>query len=305
MRVLVTGAGGFVGRHLARLLVAEGDRVAGTCWGECLAIPGVELHEADVRDRASVERVVRQVRPEVVVHLAGLSHVGQSWERPGCYFAVNVTGTENVVRSAGGARVLIASSADVYGAVPEAEQPIGEERALEPGTPYGATKAAAERLAVALAGPAAVVVRSFNLIGPGQSRDFALPSFAAQLAAIRRGEAEPMLQVGNLSARRDFVHVEAAARAYALLARRGEGRTAYNLASGRARSMAEVLEALIRLSGVEARVERDPARFRPVDLPLLCGDPSRLRALGWEPEPGVDEAIAGLWREAASTPSTS
>lgn len=301
MRVLITGAGGFVGRHVARLLVAEGDRVAGTYWAECLEIPGVELHEADVRDRASVERVVRGVRPEVVIHLAGLSHVGQSWDRPGCYFAVNVLGTENVVRAAGGARVLVASSADVYGAVPEDEQPIAEDRPLAPGTPYGLTKAAAERLAVALAGEAAVVVRSFNLIGPGQARDFALPSFAAQLAAIRRGEAEPVLSVGNLSARRDFVHVEAAARAYVLLARRGEPGTAYNLASGRALAIEEVLEALVRASGVEARVERDPARFRPVDLPLLCGDPGRLRALGWEPEPGVPEAIEGLWQEALAS----
>jgi GDP-4-dehydro-6-deoxy-D-mannose reductase len=298
MRILITGAGGFVGRHLARLLVAEGQPVAGTYWAECLEIPGVELHEADVRDRSSVEQVVRRVRPEVVVHLAGLSHVGQSWDRPGSYFAVNVTGTENVVRAAGDARVLVASSADVYGAVPEAEQPIAEDRPLEPGTPYGLTKAAAERLAVALAGGAVIIVRSFNLVGPGQSRDFALPSFAAQLAAIRRGESEPVLRVGNLSARRDFVHVEAAARAYALLARQGEGGTAYNLASGRALAIEEVLEALLRVSGAEARIERDPARFRPVDLPLLCGDPSRLRALGWEPAPGVEEAIEGLWQEA-------
>lgn len=300
MRVLVTGAGGFVGRHLARRLAAEGDRVTGTVWGESLELPGVELHEVDVRDREAVARLLGRARPEVVVHLAGLSHVGQSWERPGCYFRVNTLGTENVLRAAGDARVILASSADVYGAVPEAEQPIGEDRPVEPATPYGLTKAAAERLAFALAGSRAVVVRSFNLIGPGQAPTFALPSFAAQLAAVRRGEAEPVLKVGNLSARRDFVHVEAAARAYALLARDGEGGSVYNLASGRGVAIREALDALLRVSGVEARIETDPERFRPVDLPLLAGDPSRLRALGWEPEPGIEEAVRQLWQEAAA-----
>jgi GDP-4-dehydro-6-deoxy-D-mannose reductase len=299
MRVLVTGAGGFVGRHLARHLAEEGGRVAGTYWPEPLELPGVDLHEADVRDPEAVVRVLDRVRPDVVIHLAGLSHVGDSWKRPGCYFRVNVTGTENVLRAAGDARVILASSADVYGAVPEDEQPIAEDRPLDPGTPYGVTKAAAERLAFSLAGERALVVRSFNLVGPGQAPSFALPSFAAQLAAIRRGEREPVLRVGNLAARRDFVHVEAAARAYALLARRGEGGSVYNLASGRAFSVREALDALLAASGVEARVETDPERFRPLDLPLLAGDPSRLRALGWEPEPGMEEAIEELWREAA------
>lgn len=304
MRVLVTGAGGFVGRHLVRRLVAEGHRVAGSVWGETLDLPEVEVRELDVRDREAVERVVGRVRPEVVVHLAGLSHVGQSWERPGCYFQANVVGTEHLLAAAGDARLVLASSADVYGAVPEAEQPIGEDRPLEPATPYGLTKAAAERLAFALAGERAVVVRSFNLIGPGQAPTFALPSFAAQLAAIHRGEAEPVLRVGNLSARRDFVHVEAAARAYALLAREGEGGTAYNLSSGRGTAIRDALDALLRVSGVEARIETDPERFRPVDLPLLAGDPARLRSLGWEPEPGIEEAVRELWQEAAEAPRT-
>lgn len=305
MRVLITGACGFVGRHLARRLQAADDEVVGTYWPEppagLSAIAGLELRQADVEDAAGVTRLVRDVRPEAIVHLAGLSHVGESWDRPGCYFRVNVTGTENVVRAAAGARVLVASSAEVYGAVPEDEQPIAEDRPLDPGTPYGLTKAAAERLALALSGPAgaaAVIVRSFNLIGPGQAQRFALPSFAAQLAAIRRGESEPVIRVGNLSARRDFVHVEAAARAYELLLRAGDGGGVYNLASGRSASVEEALATLIRISGVEARVETDPARFRPVDQPLLCGDPSRLRALGWEPEPGMERAIEDLWREA-------
>lgn len=308
MRVLVTGACGFVGRHLARRLRESGDEVVGTWWPEPPVDPpaGVELIAADVEDAARVAEIVGRVRPEAIVHLAALSHVGESWRHPASYYRVNVAGTENVVRAAGltgcAARVLVASSAEVYGAVPEDEQPIAEDRPLAPGTPYGVTKAAAERLALALAGETGaevVIVRSFNLIGPGQAPRFALPSFASQLAAIRRGESEPVLRVGNLSARRDFVHVGAAARAFELLLREGEPGTAYNLASGRAWSIQQALDALIEISGAHARVETDPERFRPIDQPLLCGDPARLCALGWSPEPGFDRAIEDIWREAA------
>jgi GDP-4-dehydro-6-deoxy-D-mannose reductase len=311
VRVLITGACGFVGRHLVRRLHEAGDEVAGTWWPKPPADPpaGVELIEADVEDAARVREIVRRTRPDAIVHLAALSHVGESWQRPGSYYRVNVAGTGNVVRAAArsdrAARVLIASSAEVYGAVPEDEQPIAEDQPLDPGTPYGVTKAAAERLALALApgrsgagGAEVVIVRSFNLIGPGQAPRFALPSFAAQLASIRRGESEPVLRVGNLSARRDFVHVAAAARAYELLLHRGEAGTAYNLASGEAHSIQEALDALIEISGASARVETDPERFRPIDQPLLCGDPSRLAALGWQPEPGFDRAVEDVWEEA-------
>jgi len=298
MRVLITGVGGFVGRHVARRLLDEGAWVAATVWGEALDLQGIELHEADIQDRAAVERVVAAARPEVIIHLAGLSHVGESWARPGEYFRVNVLGTENVVRAAAGARVIVASSGEVYGAVRETEQPISEDRVPAPNSPYALTKAAAERIALSLPSARAIVVRSFNLIGPGQARQFALPSFAAQLAAIRRGEHEPVLHVGNLAARRDFVHVEAAARAYALLARSGEPGRVYNLSSGRAVSIADALDALVKASGVCARIEQDPDRMRPVDVPLLAGAADGLTALGWRAEPGFEDAIEGLWREA-------
>jgi len=298
MRVLITGVGGFVGGHVARRLLDEGAWVAATVWGESLSLPGVELHEADIRDRAVVEQVVTAARPDVIIHLAGLSHVGASWARPGEYFRVNVLGTENVVRAAGGARVIVASSGEVYGAVPESEQPIREDRVPSPTSPYAMTKAAAERIALSLPSAQAIVVRSFNLIGPGQARQFALPSFAAQLAAIRRDEHEPVLHVGNLAARRDFVHVEAAARAYTLLARSGEPGRIYNLSSGRAVSIADALDTLVQASGVCARIEQDPDRMRPVDVPMLAGAADGLAALGWRAEPGFEDAIRGLWNEA-------
>jgi GDP-4-dehydro-6-deoxy-D-mannose reductase len=295
MHVLVTGVGGFVGTRLARLLAARGERVSGTYLDERPQLPGVDLYAADLLDHAGLAAVMREADPDAVVHLAGLSHIGEAWQRMPDYFWVNVVGTENVLAAAGvRRRVVIASSADVYGAVPEAEQPICEDRPIAPQSPYALTKAAAERLALK---EGAIVVRSFNLVGPGQNPKFALPAFARQLAAICRREQEPVLRVGNLSARRDFVHVDDGAEAYRLLAERGEPGGVYNLASGQAVAIADALARLMAVSGVSAEIRTDPTRVRPIDLPLLCGDSGRLRALGWAPRKGLDAALADLWAE--------
>jgi GDP-4-dehydro-6-deoxy-D-mannose reductase len=193
--------------------------------------------------------------------------------------------------------VVIASSADVYGKVPEAEQPIAESRRVAPQTPYALTKAAAEQLALAGPGSGAVIVRSFNLIGPGQAPKFALSQWAAQLAAIRRGEQEPVLQVGDLSTARDFIHVDDGAEAYRLLAEKGERGGVYNLASGQAVPMREALDRLFVLAGVRPEVQENAFEPRPFDIPYLCGDAGRLRALGWAPRRTLDDALADLWRD--------
>jgi GDP-4-dehydro-6-deoxy-D-mannose reductase len=293
MRILLTGISGFVGPRLALHLLSCGDEVSGTYLVDARPdLEGVALYEADLLDAPALSRVIDRVNPEAVVNLAGLSHVGESWKRMGEYFRVNVLGTENLLHAAAGRRVVIASSAEVYGAVPAERQPIREEEPVDPRTPYAMTKAAAERLAYA---HGAVVVRAFNLVGPGQAPNFALPAFAAQLAAIARGEQEPVLRVGNLSARRDFLHVDDGAAGFRLLVENGEPGGTYNLASGAAVSIADALERLQAVSGVEARVETDPERMRPADLPLLLGDNRRLSALGWEPEKTLDEALTDLW----------
>jgi GDP-4-dehydro-6-deoxy-D-mannose reductase len=310
MRVLITGVGGFVGLRLARHLLARGDRVSGT-WIDgkpaSLAADGVELHEADVLDRAALERAVLASSPDAIVNLAGLSHIGESWDwrRMSDYFWVNVAGTENVLAAAaacGHPRVVIASSADVYGQVPESEQPIPESRPVAPQTPYALTKAAAERIALAgsaLAGEPndAVIVRSFNLVGPGQAPKFALSSWAAQLAAIRRGERPPVLEVGDLSTARDFIHVDDGAEAYRRLAETGERGGVYNLASGHAVTLRDALARLLRISGVEAEVKEGAFAPRPFDIPHLCGDAGRLRALGWTPTRTLDDALADIWAD--------
>jgi GDP-4-dehydro-6-deoxy-D-mannose reductase len=295
MHVLVTGISGFVGPRLARHLLERGDRVSGTYLIDHPVFPEAEevrLFEVDLQDAAALDRAVREAAPDAIVHLAGLSHVGESWSRMPDYFRVNVLGTDNLLAAAAGRRVVIASSAEVYGLVPDEEQPIAEERTVDPRTPYALTKAAAERLAL-LRG--AVVARAFNLVGPGQSPKFALPTFAEQLVAIGRGEREPVLRVGNLSARRDFVHVDDGAEAFRLLAEKGESGGTYNIASGQAFSIGDALERLMAISGVEARIEPDPGRMRPVDLPLLLGGAGPLRALGWVPRRGLDDALADLW----------
>lgn len=295
MRLLLTGIAGFVGRNLARHLLARGDEVSGTYLDERPVIPGIDpeaLHEVDLLDAEGLARVVERADPEAIVNLGGLSHVGESWKRLSDYFRVNVLGVENLLHAAGTRRVVVASSAEVYGAVPPERQPIREDEMVDPRTPYALTKAAAERLAFA---KGAVVARSFNLVGPWQAPNFALPAFAAQLAAIARGEQEPVLRVGNLSARRDFVHVDDGAAAYRLLAEKGQPGEVYNIASGEAPSIGEALERLMAISGVHPKVEQDPERMRPVDLPLLLGDNRRLKALGWEPRRTLDDALADLW----------
>ncbi len=296
MRVLVTGAAGFIGSHLADHLARRGNEVWGTYLQETSPPDGVSGVELDILDRRRVVELFHRFRPEAVVHLAGLSHVGGSWSDLTGYYQVNVVGAENVLEAAAGCRVLVASSAEVYGAVPEGEQPIGEDREPAPASPYAMTKASLERIALPRG---SIAVRSFNVIGPGQSSDFALPAFAAQLAAIHHGRQEPVLRVGNLEARRDFIAVDDAVAAYALLLDRGVEGEVYNLGSGQALSIAEALHRLIDVSGVRARIEVDPERFRPADIPLLCADSDRLRNLGWAPAKTIDQALEQLWRSVA------
>ncbi len=293
MRILVTGVSGFVGFRLAQHLLARGHEVAGTYLRDRPPLTGIELFDVDLLDLEALREAVHRASPERVVHLAGLSHVGESWTRMADYFRVNVLGSENLMRVTAGLPVLAASSAEVYGLVPEESQPIPETSPLSPRSPYALTKAAMERLVLAAGG---VIMRSFNIIGPGQARSFALPAFAGQLAEMAAGRQEPVLQVGNLTARRDFVPVGDAVSAIETLLLEGEPGTCYNLGSGVAHSIAEILDRLIAISGVETRIEEDPARCRPVDLPLLRANNGRLLSLDWSQSGSLDGALTDLWQ---------
>ncbi|MDP9349465.1 MAG: GDP-mannose 4,6-dehydratase, partial [Gemmatimonadota bacterium] len=251
---------------------------------------------------------VDTARPEAVYHLAGQSSVAQSFSDPLATWDVNATGTLRLLcalRSGGlgGARVLLASSAEVYGPVPEAEQPITEDRPLRPVSPYAASKAAAELAAVQVSsadGPQVVIARSFNHTGPGHDARFALPSFARQLASHAPG-SEPVLHVGNLGARRDLLDVRDVVRAYQRLVRSGEAGQAYNVCSGEACFLQDVVEEMVEISGTRARIEVDAERLRPVDIPLLVGEGSRLRALGWAPEIPLRRTLEDLLSAAGVT----
>lgn len=289
---------------MLRALVDRGHEVwAGSVDGTPL--PGTPLAEVrwtelDVTSDLSVAAAVSEARPEGVLHLAGQASVGASFADPLATWEVNATGTLRLLSAlAEGTRFLLASSAEVYGVVPEEEQPIREERALRPPNPYAASKAAAEMAAVqaSLSGRvAAVVARSFNHTGPGQDTRFALPSFARQLAAMREGVGERVLRVGNLEARRDFLDVRDVVRAYVVLLEHGVAGEVYNVCSGRAHRLRDVVDAMVALTDAAIRVEVDPARVRPVDVPLLRGDAARLHSLGWMPRIALEETLRDLLR---------
>jgi GDP-4-dehydro-6-deoxy-D-mannose reductase len=314
VRILVTGAGGFAGRHLLSELLGQGthELTAGDFGGaNPPASPdanGVRWTTLDITSSESIRAAVRQSRPEQVYHLAGQASVGESFRAPLVTWEINATGTLrllDVLREEGlsQTRVLLTSSAEVYGAVPVEAQPIVEDHPLRPITPYGASKAAAEMVALqhALAGSVEVVLaRSFNQIGPGQDERFVLPGFARQLARMRRGNQERVLHVGNLDVERDFLDVRDAVRGYVAIMERGASGSAYNVSSGTTISLENVVRELVRLSGTDARLEVDPARIRPVDIPTLRGDASRLKKLGWSASVPLDTTLTDLLCDAGT-----
>jgi GDP-4-dehydro-6-deoxy-D-mannose reductase len=273
MRTLVTGADGFVGRHAIERL-----QLAGV---ETIAFSG------DVRDIEECLAQVRAVRPDSVLHLAAIASVADAWRAPDGVFDVNVGGTRNLLgavsSAAPDARCVVVSSAEIYGAVPEDAQPIGEDAPARPASPYAQSKLEAEAVALA-AGLDIVIARPFPHIGPGQDERFAIASFASQIAAIERG-APPILRVGNLDAYRDFCDVRDVVGAYLALLTGATTADTYNVCSGKARQIGDVLASLLALAEREIEVQPDPDRMRPADIPLLLGDPSRIeRDLGWRAE---------------------
>ena len=283
-RVLITGADGFVGRHLrsgARATRERADLLIRGCPRRWRAGP----------------RSARS-RPDAIAHLAAITSVADAWSGEREVWDVNALGTLNVVLAlhehAPDARLLMASSAEVYGRVAEEEGPIAEEHPVAPISPYGRSKAAAE-LACAREDLDVVVVRPFPHTGPGQTENFAIPSFAGQIARIEAGLAKPSLKVGNLAAQRDYSDVRCVVDAYArLLERRGEPRVV-NVATGTAHSIASVLDRMLALATKEITVEIDPSRIRPADIPWLVGSCRRLaEATGWRPTRSLDETLADV-----------
>ncbi len=298
MRALVTGARGFVGSWLTAHLVESGDDV--------VAID----HEVEITDGDAVRAAVSAAAPDVVYHLAALASVGQSWTDPNEVLRVNATGTLYVLEAARACphppRVLMTSSAEVYGAVPPELLPVTEDAPLAPVTPYAASKVAAEYLGVQahLAyGLPVIRMRPFNHVGPGQSSAFVVSALAQRIVEARRTGADSIV-VGNLAARRDLTDVRDVVRAYRLLAERGVAGEVYNVCSGRDIAIADVALQLLSLAGVDLQFEVDPDLNRPVDVPVVRGDFTKLHeATGWEPRLSLDQTLLDVleqWSERAA-----
>jgi len=291
VRVLVTGGGGFVGRHLRCHLETAGDDVT---------VTDRSIDGCDILDAPALLDRFRTVRPEVVYHLAGASDVGGSWSNPQATFRANAEGTLNVLwaaRESGCERVLTVGSADIYGKVTAEDLPITEDQPLRPVSPYAASKCAADHVALqAFLGYGQEVIRArpFNHLGPGQTDRFVAPALAGRVA---RNEltGEDAVLVGNLSPKRDFTDVRDVVRAYRLIVERGTAGEVYNVCSGRAIAVQELADQLIAMAKRPMRLEPDPELQRPVDIPVLLGDSSRLRRdTGWEPEIPLEQTLRDL-----------
>ncbi len=316
-RVLVTGAAGFVGSHLVALLRAEQPTPQVVGWRRPNPDGGkprqpapdtpaqLSLRAVDVLDAAAVRRAVEELEPDQVYHCAGAAAVAGSWSDRVSTLRTNVIGTEHLLaaieRAAPSARVLIPGSALVYR---PGRGALAEDAEIGPVSPYGLSKLAQEMLAAryAAVGFGVIRTRSFTHIGPGQNPSYAASSFARQIARIEAGRAEPVLRVGDLDARRDLLDVRDTVRAYRGLMEQGTSGAVYNVCSGAAHPMREVLERLVSLTGVPIEVRVDPARLRPSDYPVLCGDRSRITAdVGWAPRIPLSETLRDLldhWRAA-------
>jgi len=314
MNALITGVQGFAGSHLCELLLARQAQVWGTTYpGETPLLPDAAARQArllpcDLRDRQACAALLQQAQPDTIFHLAAIAFVPQARNEPAVAFDTNVLGTVNLLEAArrhcASARMLIVSSGEVYGKLAPSEVPATESAPVRPASIYAATKASVEAMAAAYhAGYALpiVLVRPFNHIGPRQSPAFVVAAFAEQIARIEVGRQEPVLTVGNLEARRDFTDVRDMVRAYLLAAEKGRPGEPYNIASGKAHSIREVLDTLLSLASCPITVRQDQALLRASDTPVLQGDASKFRAhTGWEPAVPLRTSLCDVlnyWRQ--------
>lgn len=295
MRALVTGSRGFVGTHLVAHLnacddeVVEVDRVIGS--------PPIE-------DAGAISALIAETKPDAVYHLAGQSDVGGSWDDPLGTFRANADGTLHMVRAcidAGVERLLSVTSSDIYGLVSHDDLPLDEHTPLRPVNPYAASKAAAEMVCIQGFlghGLGVIRARAFNHLGPGQSDRFLAPALAARIVRNEMS-GKPNVPVGNLSARRDFTDVRDVVRAYRLLVAHGQPGEAYNVCSGQDVAVSEIAEALLGMAEIPMALEQDKRLFRPVDVPVMRGDSTKVQAAtGWTPEIDLANTLADLLADA-------
>ncbi len=320
MRVLITGGAGFVAGHLVEHLTAHHPECA--LW--LLDLPGrfdpprlgapptVSVLEGDLTEPAAAERAVAESRPDVVLHLAATTSVAGSWADPAAVLRINALSQVNLLEAiAGGApdaRVVIASSAEVYGRVDPDRQPIREDEPLAPISPYGVSKATQDLIGFqyhAARGLDVVRLRLFNHTGPRQPSRFVCSGLARQIAEIEIALRSPRIEAGDLDVERDFTDVRDVVRAWWMAAAAGEPGAVYNVCSGSAVTIRRVLDLLLAHSGATVVIQPDPGRSRPADIRALAGRPDRLTdATGWRPEIPLGRTLADLlnwWRTELAT----
>ena len=301
MDAMVIGAGGFVGGYLLRQLMTEGKMPSATKLPrERVNIGGCEVFDLDLGNENAVRRLLSEHRPAQIYHLAAQSSVAVSWKEPELTAQVNIIGTLHLLEAIRSIpdyypRVLLVGSGEEYGGRRGQTAPLTEDTVLRPGNVYAVTKACQNMLGSVYArayGMGIVMVRAFNHIGVGQTPQFVAADFALQIAEIEAGLRPPVMQVGNLTAKRDFSDVRDVVRAYTLLMEKGCSGETYNVGSGHAVSIQELLDTLLSLSRESIVVEQDAARMRPSDVPVIEADITKLREdTGWQPEYTLEETL--------------
>lgn len=312
MRVLITGINGFVGGHLAEYLLTRPDwEIWGVSRAERLTLPQirdrVRLVRADLCDAAQAAHAIATAQPQVIFHLAGQPFVPESFRDPATTLCTNILAQLHIflalIAQQCDARVLVVCTNEEYGLITPADLPIDEDTPLRPANPYGVSKVAQDMLALQYHlshGLDIVRVRPFTHIGPRQSERFVAAAFARQIASIELGHQPPVIQVGNLSAQRDFTDVRDIVRAYVLAVEHGDAGQVYNIGSGQPVMIQTLLDRLLALSHVQVDIQPDPQRMRPIDIPLVVCNAQRFQArTGWKPLFPFDQTIEDIlndWR---------
>jgi len=314
MKALITGISGFAGSYLAEFLINKGYRVFGTFYDKSTfsnldnIFDKIEIFECDIRNYNSLRTIIGKVRPDEIYHLAAISFVPNSLKDPKLTFDTNLYGTLNiyqaVIEQKINPKILFIGSADEYGIVIDSNLPIKEEYPLQPVNPYSISKASADYLShfyFKSYDLNIVRVRPFNHIGPRQSPEFVCSNFSKQIVEIEKGMKEPVIMVGNLEAKRDFTDVRDMVRAYWLAIQKGELGDVYNICSGKAVSIKEILDKLLSISKTNIKVKQDLNRMRSSDIPILLGNFTKFRTqTSWEQEISFEKTlrcILDYWRE--------
>ena len=295
-KCLVIGAAGFVGKHLLAYLSGEKDFLVHATKLAFETIdttdcPHVQIHDLDITGASDVKTLLSLLQPDIIIHLAAQSSVALSFQKPELTMEINVMGSlhllEAIRQYCPSCTALFVGSSEQYGPVSPEQQPVRETTYPQPVSPYAISKTAVESLAALYAksyGLHLIMVRAFNHIGPGQLPIFVVSDFAKQIARIEKGEAEPVITVGNLSAKRDFTDVRDIVRAYDCLVKTGRSGEIYNIGSGQSVMISSVLEQLLALSNKKIEVRIDPEKFRPVDVPEFVADVTKIKKdTSWEP----------------------